>query len=79
MNLSIYFVLQGEHGFFRIVTSNGMGGQGDDYNLAIESRCTYRTSKHDQPWLQMMFFQINKSYSAQPLKQCKYLKLFPDF
>jgi cathepsin X len=35
------FVLQGEHGFFRIVTSNGMGGQGDDYNLAIESRCTY--------------------------------------
>jgi cathepsin X len=41
MNLSIYFVLQGEHGFFRIVTSNAMGGQGDDYNLAIESRCTY--------------------------------------
>jgi hypothetical protein len=33
MNLSIYFVLQGEHGFFRIVTSNAMGGQGDDYNL----------------------------------------------
>ncbi|KAL3860163.1 hypothetical protein ACJMK2_010321 [Sinanodonta woodiana] len=31
----------GEHGFFRIVTSAYDGGQGNHYNLAIESRCAY--------------------------------------
>ena len=32
---------QGEHGFLRIVTSAYNGGKGNDYNLAIESRCAY--------------------------------------
>jgi len=31
----------GEHGFLRIVTSAYNGGKGNDYNLAIESRCAY--------------------------------------
>ncbi|XP_060081847.1 cathepsin Z-like [Ylistrum balloti] len=31
----------GEHGWFRIVTSKYMDGKGNEYNLAIESRCTY--------------------------------------
>lgn len=29
----------GEGGLFRIVTSNAMQGQGDKFNLAIESDC----------------------------------------
>ena len=29
----------GEEGFFRIVTSAAFAGQGNDYNLAIESGC----------------------------------------
>ena len=35
------FYLQGEHGWFRIVTSAAMGGKGKHYNLDIESRCGY--------------------------------------
>ncbi|XP_021358009.1 cathepsin Z-like [Mizuhopecten yessoensis] len=31
----------GEHGWFRIVTSRYMNGKGDEYNLAIESRCSF--------------------------------------
>ncbi|XP_062579833.1 uncharacterized protein LOC134241825 [Saccostrea cucullata] len=31
----------GEHGWLRIVTSAYDGGKGNDYNLAIESRCAY--------------------------------------
>lgn len=29
----------GEQGFFRVVTSNAFDGNGDDFNLAIESSC----------------------------------------
>ena len=36
-----YNVLQGEHGFFRIVTSKYKGGYGNWNNLDIESRCAY--------------------------------------
>jgi cathepsin X len=32
---------QGERGYFRIVTSAYEGGKGNDFNLAIESRCAY--------------------------------------
>lgn len=31
----------GEDGFLRIVTSSYLGGQGDVYNLAIESECAF--------------------------------------
>ncbi|XP_033754778.1 cathepsin Z-like [Pecten maximus] len=31
----------GEHGWFRIVTSNYMNGKGDEYNLDIESECAF--------------------------------------
>ncbi|XP_050398700.1 cathepsin Z [Patella vulgata] len=31
----------GERGWFRIVTSAGLGGKGDNYNLAIETQCAF--------------------------------------
>ena len=34
-------LLQGEHGFFRIVTSQYKNGKGDHYNLNIEGDCHY--------------------------------------
>jgi len=34
-------VLQGEFGFFRIVTSAYQGGSGSLYNLAIEENCAF--------------------------------------
>ena len=34
-----------ERGFFRIVTSSYKGGNGDDYNLAVESTCGWGVPK----------------------------------
>lgn len=36
-----FFSFKGENGWFRIVTSKYKGGDGDKYNLGIESRCAY--------------------------------------
>ena len=35
----MHFCLQGEHGYFRIVTSKYKGGEGDKWNLRIEEDC----------------------------------------
>ena len=36
-----FLYLQGESGWFQIVTSKYKGGEGDKYNLGIESMCGY--------------------------------------
>ena len=37
----LILILQGEKGWFRIVTSAYKGGTGDNYNLAIEDNCSF--------------------------------------
>ncbi len=36
-----FFILQAEHGWFRIVTSTYDNGKGDEYNLGIEKSCAF--------------------------------------
>lgn len=38
---ALCFVLQGEHGWARIVTSAYKGGKGNWFNLGIEKNCDY--------------------------------------
>lgn len=38
---TISLALQGESGWFQIVTSKYKGGDGNKYNLGIESRCAF--------------------------------------
>lgn len=38
---AVWLDCRGENGFFRIVTSTFNGGQGDKYNLGLETDCAF--------------------------------------